>query len=64
MQIPSNMILGKTRPSLYLPGCMVAWGIVSAATGAVQDFSGLAACRFFLGCTEAPYFAGAAFLVC
>ncbi|KAK2757930.1 hypothetical protein FQN54_004336 [Arachnomyces sp. PD_36] len=62
MQIPSNMILGKTRPSLYLPGCMIAWGVVSGATGAVQGFSGLAACRFFLGCTEAPYFAGAAFL--
>ena len=41
---------------------MVAWGIVSGASGGVQGFGGLAACRFFLGVTEAPFFAGVAFL--
>lgn len=50
--VPSNMILSKVRPSWYLSACMVAWGIVSGASGAVQSFSGLAACRFFLGITE------------
>lgn len=56
------MILGKLRPSWYLSACMVAWGIVSGASGAVQSFAGLAACRFFLGITEAPFFPGVAFL--
>lgn len=46
------MILSKVRPSWYLSACMVAWGIVSGASGAVQNFAGLAACRFFLGITE------------
>ncbi|KAH8888524.1 major facilitator superfamily transporter [Thozetella sp. PMI_491] len=62
MQVPSNMILSYCRPSWYLSLCMVAWGIVSGATGAVHNFGGLAACRFFLGVTEAPFFAGVAFL--
>jgi len=31
---------------------MIAWGIVSGCTGAVQGFASLAACRFFLGITE------------
>lgn len=46
------MCLSYFRPSIYLSVCMVAWGIVSGATGGVQDFAGLAACRFFLGITE------------
>lgn len=52
MQIPSNMILGLVRPSWYLAGCMVIWGIVSGCTGAVHNFAGIVACRFFLGITE------------
>jgi MFS family permease len=62
MQVPSNMLLGICRPSLYLSSAMILWGIVSGCTGAVQSFSGVAACRFFLGITEAPFFAGVAFL--
>ncbi|KAH8891187.1 MFS general substrate transporter [Thozetella sp. PMI_491] len=60
MQVPSNMILTLVRPSLYLPACMVVWGIISGATGAVHNFGGLAACRFLLGI--APFFVGVAFL--
>ncbi|KAI0015300.1 major facilitator superfamily transporter [Xylariomycetidae sp. FL0641] len=62
MQVPSNMILSLCRPSWYLAGVMVVWGIVSGCTGAVQGFGGVAACRFFLGIAEAPFFAGVAFL--
>ncbi|KAL2106085.1 hypothetical protein VUR80DRAFT_7315 [Thermomyces stellatus] len=62
MQVPSNMLLSLLRPSWYLAGCMIAWGIVSGCTAATQNFGGLAACRFFLGITEAPFFAGVAFL--
>lgn len=52
MQVPSNMILTLVRPSWYLAACMIAWGVVSGASGAVHNFGGLAACRFFLGVTE------------
>ncbi|KAL4962604.1 major facilitator superfamily domain-containing protein [Aspergillus stella-maris] len=61
MQIPSNMLLSLTRPSVYLSLSMVAWGIASGVTGAVQNFSDLTACRFLLGVTEAPFFAGSIF---
>ncbi|KAK1657107.1 major facilitator superfamily domain-containing protein [Colletotrichum godetiae] len=62
MQVPSNMILTKVRPSWYLSGCMATWGIVSGLSGAVHSFAGLAVNRFFLGITEAPFFVGCAFL--
>ncbi|GME34252.1 Major facilitator superfamily [Neofusicoccum parvum] len=59
MQVPSNMLLNKLgKPSIYLPCCMIVWGIISTCTGAVQSFGGLVACRFFLGFVEAAYFPG------
>ncbi|KAF2466402.1 pantothenate transporter liz1 [Lindgomyces ingoldianus] len=62
MQIPSNLFLNKTgRPAIYLPTCMIIWGIISGATGACQNFGGLVACRFFLGFIEAAYFPGCLF---
>ncbi|KAI1778066.1 major facilitator superfamily domain-containing protein [Hypoxylon cercidicola] len=57
MQIPSNLFLNKIgKPALYLPGCMMVWGVISAATAAVTNFGGLVAVRFFLGFVEAAYF--------
>jgi len=50
MQVPSNLFLNKIgRPAIYLPGCMVAWGIISGATAGCQNFGGLIAIRFFFG---------------
>lgn len=59
MQVPSNMILNKLkRPSWYLCACVAVWGIISTATGAIQNFTGAVLCRFFLGCVEASFFPG------
>lgn len=59
MQVPSNLFLNKLgKPALYLPVCMVVWGVISTATAACQSFGGLIACRFMLGFVEAAYFPG------
>jgi MFS family permease len=63
LQIPSNMLLTRVRPSIYLPVCMALWGVVSACTALVHNFNGLVVTRFFLGFMEAPYFPGALFLL-
>ncbi|KAH7171248.1 major facilitator superfamily domain-containing protein [Dactylonectria macrodidyma] len=62
-QIPSNMFLTRTRPSLYLAICMTLWAIVSALTAVSKNFVGLLLTRFFLGLTEAPYYPGALYLL-
>lgn len=62
-QIPSNLILPKVRPSLYLPGFVALWGVISASTAAADNFSHLVVIRFFLGLAEAPYFPGVLFLL-
>ncbi|KAH6686644.1 major facilitator superfamily domain-containing protein [Plectosphaerella plurivora] len=62
-QLPSNMILTRVRPSIYLPCCVIVWSAVSAATAGVQNFSGLIGVRFVLGIVEAPFFPGAFFML-
>ncbi|KAH0420684.1 major facilitator superfamily transporter [Colletotrichum camelliae] len=54
-QVPSNLIIGKVRPSLYI--CLITslWGILSMSQGFVKNFSELAAVRFILGLVEAPF---------
>ncbi|KAK7229486.1 hypothetical protein V2G26_001656 [Clonostachys chloroleuca] len=63
MQVPSNMFMTRTRPSIYLSICMIGWAAVSAATAGVTNYAGLVACRFFLGFVEAPFYPGALYLL-
>lgn len=52
-EVPSNLLLKKLRPSIWLPSIMVAWGIVMTLMGIVQNYHGLLIARIFLGVTEA-----------
>lgn len=54
MQVPSNMLITRIHPGIYMSSWMVVWAVVSACTAFVQSYEGLVACRFFLGITEAP----------
>ena len=63
MQLPSNMLITRLRPSLYLTSAMVLWGGVSAMNAASKKFTDLVVVRFFLGFVEAPFFPGAVFLM-
>ncbi|KAF1816253.1 MFS general substrate transporter [Eremomyces bilateralis CBS 781.70] len=62
-EVPSNMILKKMRPSIWLPAIMVAWGIVMTLMGLVQNFTGLLLSRLFLGVAEAGLFPGVAYYI-
>jgi hypothetical protein len=52
MQVPSNMLITRIKPGIYMSTWMAIWAVVSACTALVQSFGGLVACRFFLGITE------------
>ncbi|KAF2015069.1 MFS general substrate transporter [Aaosphaeria arxii CBS 175.79] len=62
-EIPSNIVLKKVRPSIWLSFLVVSWGIVMTCMGAVQNFKGMLACRVMLGLAEAGFFPGAVFIV-
>ncbi|KAI5868110.1 retrograde regulation protein 2 [Durotheca rogersii] len=63
MMIPSNMLLSIFKPRIYLPTVVIVWGVVSGASGFVQNFAGLVVVRFLVGVVEAPYFPGCIFLL-
>lgn len=78
MQVPSNMMITKVRPSWYMSAWMLIWAAVSGkidlnlnllsslmagCTALVQNYGGLVACRFFLGITEAPFYPAATYVL-
>ena len=57
-QLPSNMLLTRVRPGIYLPVTAIVWSAVSAATAGTTSPQTLFVVRFFLGFLEAPLFPG------
>ncbi|KAJ4294480.1 High-affinity nicotinic acid transporter [Kalmusia sp. IMI 367209] len=62
-EIPSNIILKKLKPRIWLSICMFGFGLVTMLQGLVQNYSGLLATRFFLGVFETGMFPGAFYLI-
>ena len=62
-EIPSNVILKKLKPRIWLSICMFTFGLVTLLQGFVQNYSGLLATRFFLGLAETGMFPGAFYLI-
>ncbi|KAG9232513.1 major facilitator superfamily domain-containing protein [Amylocarpus encephaloides] len=62
-EIPSNVLLKKFSPRIWLSGCMFMFGLVSICQGLVQNYGGLLATRFFLGVFEAGMFPGCFYLI-
>ncbi|KAJ5297249.1 Cysteine desulfurase [Penicillium atrosanguineum] len=57
-EVPSNLILGRTRPSLFLPGIMVIWGLLTCLMAVIKDFKHLIVLRVIIGCVEAGFAPG------
>ncbi|SPB49928.1 unnamed protein product [Aspergillus niger] len=62
-ELPSNLILQKVRPSIWIPSLMVAWGTVMTLMGIVTNYNGLLIARIFLGATEAGIYPGVAYYI-
>ncbi|EMR69405.1 putative major facilitator superfamily protein [Eutypa lata UCREL1] len=63
LEVPSNMIIRKMRPSLYLGGLMFCWGIVNMCMGFVKSYGALVGLRFLLGVFEAGVMPGVVYLI-
>lgn len=62
-EIPSNILLKKFNPNVWLSMNMFLFGFTTIMQGLVKNFSGLLACRFFLGVFETGMFPGAFYLI-
>ncbi|KAJ3827529.1 MFS general substrate transporter [Lentinula raphanica] len=58
LPVPSNVFLKRLRPSLWLSGLMLCWGIMMTVQGLVHNFGGLMGMRWMLGMFEAGLFPG------
>ncbi|EME80774.1 uncharacterized protein MYCFIDRAFT_35652 [Pseudocercospora fijiensis CIRAD86] len=54
-EIPSNLILTRVRPSLYLPALAVGWGGIAASMAGCNNWHQLAGVRFALGVIESCF---------
>jgi MFS family permease len=62
-EIPSNVLMKKLSPHVWLSLCMLGFGIVMLCQGFIHNYSGLLATRFFLGFFEAGIFPGSFYLI-
>ncbi|KAI1378852.1 major facilitator superfamily domain-containing protein [Hypoxylon crocopeplum] len=62
-EVPSNLLLNKFRPALYLSVIMAIWGACVAAMSSVKTSGHLLVGRFFLGFIEAGVFPGSLYLL-
>ena len=62
-EIPSNILLNKLKPHVWLSACMFLFGLVTVCQGLVQGYGGLLATRFFLGLAETGMFPGSFYLI-
>ncbi|KAH9919549.1 MFS general substrate transporter [Fomitopsis serialis] len=58
LECPANLVLKKFRPSRWLSGTMVVWGIVMTLMGIVKTYPQLVGVRICLGIAEAGLFPG------
>ncbi|KAH8091641.1 MFS general substrate transporter [Cristinia sonorae] len=57
-ECPANLVLKKFRPSRWLPGITVVWGVIMATMGLVKSYPQLVGVRVCLGVAEAGLFPG------
>ncbi|KAF8625350.1 hypothetical protein AX15_005428 [Amanita polypyramis BW_CC] len=57
-ECPANLVLKKFRPSRWLPGITVIWGLVMTMMGLVKNYPQLLGARIALGIAEAGLFPG------
>jgi MFS family permease len=62
-EIPSNILLKRFRPHVWLSFCMFMFGLVSICQGLVHNYGGLLTTRFFLGLFETGMFPGSFYLI-
>ncbi|KAJ5363405.1 major facilitator superfamily domain-containing protein [Penicillium brevicompactum] len=63
LEVPSNLVLGRSRPSIFLPSIMILWGALTCVMAVVKSFAHLVILRTILGCIEAGFAPGVLLLI-
>ncbi|KAF1911233.1 major facilitator superfamily domain-containing protein [Ampelomyces quisqualis] len=60
---PSNMLLVRFKPSIYLPAIMIIWGALTCVMAVIHDFKHLVALRVLVGVFEAGFAPGVLLII-
>ena len=62
-QLPSQFILTKVRPSIWIPSCELVWTFLTFSLAAVNNSNQVIAIRFLIGLVESIFYPAAHFLL-
>jgi MFS family permease len=51
-EVPSNLVIKKASPKIWLPALTAVWGIITMCLGFVRNFGSFSAVRALLGIAE------------
>ncbi|KAI0715821.1 MFS general substrate transporter [Cerioporus squamosus] len=55
-QIPSNMLITRIRPSIWIPAMEVIWSVLTMVLASAKNFETLLAVRFLVGLAESTFY--------
>ncbi|KAI5924146.1 pantothenate transporter liz1 [Camillea tinctor] len=62
-EIPSNMLLTKIRPSIWIPACEVVWSVLTILLAKCHTANQIYALRFFIGLAESAFYPGMQYVI-
>lgn len=62
-QLPSQFILTKVRPSIWIPSCELVWTVLTFCLCATTSSTQVIVIRFFVGLVESIFYPAAHFLI-
>ncbi|KAK3692003.1 major facilitator superfamily domain-containing protein [Podospora appendiculata] len=62
-EIPSNLLLTRVRPSIWIPACEVTWAVLTVFLALCTSTTQLYALRFFIGVAESTFYPGMQYII-
>ncbi|KAI0166727.1 MFS general substrate transporter [Hypoxylon sp. FL1284] len=62
-EIPSNILLTKVRPSIWIPACEVLWSVLTILLSKCQTAQQVYVLRFFIGLAESTFYPGMQYVI-
>ncbi|CAJ2507337.1 Uu.00g085230.m01.CDS01 [Anthostomella pinea] len=62
-EIPSNMLLTRIRPSIWIPACEVTWSVLTILMTKCTSANQIYVLRFFIGLAESGFYPGMQYII-
>ncbi|KAI1500745.1 major facilitator superfamily transporter [Biscogniauxia marginata] len=62
-EIPSNILLTRIRPGIWIPACEVVWSVLTILLTQCNNATQIYALRFFIGLAESTFYPGMQYII-